>query len=91
MAVLGAAYQIEPHPRTAMDVVEALFRDPMAKPERLESPRPVPQHKRLCAVLPVAAAVAAALAPPRPAEAISPAGLKKLVGATPTTSTPGSC
>ena len=72
MAVLGAAYQIEPHPRTAMDVVEALFRDPMAKPERLESPRPVPQHKRLCAVLPVAAAVAAALAPPRPAEVISP-------------------
>jgi hypothetical protein len=71
MAVPGAAYQIEPHPRTAMDVVEALFGDPMAKPER-QSPRPVPQHKRGCAVLPVAAAVAAALAPPRPVEVIFP-------------------
>jgi hypothetical protein len=72
MAVLGAAYQIEPHPRTAAAVVEALFRDPMAKPEHPASPRPVPQHKRLCAVLPVAVAVAEALAPPRPVEVVFP-------------------
>jgi hypothetical protein len=30
MAVLGAAYQIEPHVRTPLAVVEALFRDPAA-------------------------------------------------------------
>ncbi len=34
--------------------------------------RPVPQQKRVCAVLPVAAAVAEALAPPRPAEVAFP-------------------
>jgi hypothetical protein len=72
MAVLGAAYQIEPHPRTAAAVVESLFRDPLAKPEPPASPRPVPQHQRLCAVLPVAAAVAEALAPPRPVEVVFP-------------------
>lgn len=76
MAVLGAAYQIEPHPRTAEAVVESLFRDPTApnpaRADRTAPPRPVPQHKRLCAVLPVAAAVAAALAPPRPADVIFP-------------------
>ena len=72
MAVLGAAYHIEPHSRTAEAVVESLFRDPTAPPARLEARRPVPQHKRVCAVLPVAAAVAAALAPPRPADVIFP-------------------
>jgi len=34
--------------------------------------RPVPREKRVCAVLPVAAAVAEALAPPRPVEVIFP-------------------
>ncbi len=72
MAVLGGAYQIEPHPRTAAAVVESLFRDPAAPAERPTPPRPVPQQKRLCAVLPVAAAVAEAVAAPRPAEVVFP-------------------
>jgi hypothetical protein len=72
MAVLGAAYHIEPSVRTPLAVVEALFRDPAVNPQRPSPRRPVPQHKRLCAVLPVAAAVAEALAPPRPVEAIFP-------------------
>jgi hypothetical protein len=76
MAVLGAAYHIEPHPRTAEAVVESLFRDPAAptpgRADRTAPRRPVPQHKRVCAVLPVAAAVAEALAPPRPADVIFP-------------------
>ena len=91
MAVLGAAYPIEPHVRTPVAVVEALFRDPTAPPARPEARRPVPQQKRVCAVLPVAAAVAvavaAALAPPRPADVVFP----WLAAATPTTSTPGWC
>ncbi|MBL8253101.1 MAG: ISKra4 family transposase [Candidatus Competibacter sp.] len=72
MAVLGAAYHIEPSVRTPLAVVEALFRDPAApaRANRTEPPRPVPQQKRLCAVLPVAGA--AALAPPRPAAVIFP-------------------
>ena len=76
MAVLGAAYHIEPHPRTAEAVVESLLRDPAAptpvRADRTAPRRPVPQQKRVCAVLPVAAAVAAALAPPRPADVIFP-------------------
>ncbi len=74
MAVLGAAYQIEPHVRTPVAVVEALFRDPAAPApaDRTGQRRPVPQQKRVCAVLPVAAAVAEALAPPRPVEVIFP-------------------
>ncbi|HPE73192.1 MAG TPA: ISKra4 family transposase [Candidatus Competibacter sp.] len=72
MAVLGAAYQIEPHPRTATAVVESLFRDPTAPTEPSATPRPAPRQKRLCAVLPVAAAVAAALAAPRPVEVVFP-------------------
>ena len=76
MAVLGAAYPIEPHVRTPLAVVEALFRDPAAptpgRADRTAPRRPVPQEKRVCAVLPVAAAVAEALAPPRPAEVVFP-------------------
>jgi len=72
MAVLGTAYQIAPHPRAAAAVVESLFRDPATRAERPAIPRPVPQHKRLCAVLPVAAAVAEALTPPRPAAVVFP-------------------
>lgn len=72
MAVLGAAYQIDPHPRTAAAVVESLFRDPQAPPVRPATPRPVPQQKRLCAVLPVAAAVVEAVAAPRPAAVVFP-------------------
>ena len=76
MAVLGAAYQIDPHVRTPLAVVEALFRDPAApapgRADRTVPRRPVPQEKRVCAVLPVAAAVTEALAPPRPVEVICP-------------------
>ena len=72
MAIVGGAYQIGPHPRTAAAVVESLFRDPRARPEHPLTPRPVPQQKRLCAVLPVAAAVAEALAAPRPTEVVFP-------------------
>ena len=72
MAVLGAAYHIEPHSRTAEAVVESLFRDPTVPSARPEARRPVPQQKRVCAVLPVAAAVAEALAPPRPVEVVFP-------------------
>ena len=72
MAVLGAAYHIEPHSRTAEAVVESLFREPTVPSARPEARRPVPQQKRVCAVLPVAAAVAEALAPPRPVEVVFP-------------------
>ena len=72
MAVLGAAYQIEPHVRTPLAVVESLFRDPTVPSARPEARRPVPQEKRVCAVLPVVAAVAEALAPPRPVEVVLP-------------------
>ena len=72
MAVLGAAYRIDPRVRTPLAVVESLFRDPTAPSARPEARRPVPQQKRLCAVLPVAAAGAEALAPPRPVEVIFP-------------------
>ena len=71
MAIVGGAYQIAPHPRTAAAVVESLFRDPTTPAERPTMPRPVPQQKRRCAVLPVAAAVAEALAP-RPAAVVFP-------------------
>jgi hypothetical protein len=72
MAVLGAAYQIEPHVRTPLAVIESLFRDPTVPSARPEAHRPVPHEKRVCAVLPVVAAVAEALAPPRPVEVIFP-------------------
>ena len=65
-AVLGAAYPIEPQSRTAEAVVEALFRDPTAPPARPKVRRPVPQQKRVCAVLPVAAAVAGGAGPAAP-------------------------
>jgi len=66
MAVLGAAYHIEPHSRTAAAVVESLFRDPATptpvRADRTGATPARPQQKRVCAVLPVAAAVAGALA-----------------------------
>ena len=60
MAVLGAAYPIDPHVRTPLAVVEALFRDPVAAPERNGPRRPVPRQKRVCAALPMAVATALA-------------------------------
>jgi hypothetical protein len=72
MAVPGAAYPIDLRVRTPLAVAEAPFRDPVAAPERNGPRRPVPRQKRVGAVSPVAAAVAAALAPPRPAEVVFP-------------------
>ena len=74
MAVLGAAYPIAPHVRTPLAVVEAPFRDPAAPApaDRTGPRRPVPHEQRGCAVLPVVAAVAEALAPPRPVEVVLP-------------------
>jgi hypothetical protein len=47
MAVLGAAYPIEPHVRTPVAVVEALFRDPAAAPaDRTGPDRACPSPKR---------------------------------------------
>jgi hypothetical protein len=55
MALLGAAYHIEPYVRTPEQVLEALFREPIAPPPTptpaTKSPRPVPQDKRLRAAL----------------------------------------
>jgi hypothetical protein len=50
MALVGAAYHIEPYVRTPEQVLEALFQEPIpgATPT---GPRPVPQHKRLRAAL----------------------------------------
>jgi hypothetical protein len=74
MAVPGAVDQIDPCPRAGGAVVESPFRDPAAPApaDRTAPPRPVPRHKRPCAVLPVATAVAAALAPPRPTAVVFP-------------------
>ena len=91
MAVLGAADPIEPHSRTAAAVVESLFRDPTVPSARPEARRPVPQAKRVCAVLPVAAAVAGALAPPRPADVIFPWLAEEARRRDPDHTTPGCC
>jgi hypothetical protein len=41
MAILGAAYSIEPNPRTPEEVLESLFRTPDGKrPEQTAKPRP---------------------------------------------------
>ena len=48
------------------------FAIPPPRDGRTVPRRPVPQEKRVCAVLPVAAAVTEALAPPRPVEVIFP-------------------
>ena len=84
--MLGTAYQIKPHARTPVAVVEALFRDP-AETRMAQPRRPVPQHKRVCAVLPVVAAVTEAPAPPRPAEVVFPGWPKKPAAAILTTNT----
>ena len=49
MAVVGAAYTIDPYVRTAEEVVDALFRAPAEK--RPASRRPEPCHKRVCTSL----------------------------------------
>ena len=91
MAVLGAAYQIEPHPRTAEAVVESLFRDPTV-------PRPDPKHAGPSPSRSECARCCRWLPPwPRPWPRRVPSrwcslGCRpKPVTATPTTSTPGCC
>jgi len=52
MALLGAAYHIEPYVRTPEQVLEALFREPTsAAVPNTEPARPLPQHKRRRAAL----------------------------------------
>ncbi len=46
MATLGCVYTVDPKHRTAEDVVEALFRERVAR-RRGESPEPVAKHKRV--------------------------------------------
>ncbi len=46
MATLGCVYTVDPKTRTAEDVIEALFREYVARPSG-ESPEPVAQHKRV--------------------------------------------
>jgi hypothetical protein len=48
MAAVGAVYTVDPHVRTAAEVVAALFRDP----GYVAPPRPQPCHKRVWASLP---------------------------------------
>lgn len=50
MAVVGAAYTIDPHVRTPEDVLESLFRKP-GEPRPAPAERPEPCHKRLWAGL----------------------------------------
>lgn len=52
MALIGASYSVDRHPRTPEDVVRSLFRKPApAKSAPDRPPRPLPQHKRLRASL----------------------------------------
>lgn len=48
MALVGATYTVDRFPRTAQEVVDALFRKPRRPPPR---DRPVPRHKRVRASL----------------------------------------
>lgn len=50
MAVVGAAYTVDPHVRTPEEVVESLFRKP-GEPRPAGATRPQPCHKRLWASL----------------------------------------
>lgn len=51
MSTVCSVYSVDPHDRTAEDVVAGLFREDKLDPE-LTPDRPVPQHKRLMAKLP---------------------------------------
>jgi len=48
MATLAAVYSVDPHVRTAEDVVAALFRDERPETDK-KKPRPRPCHKRMTA------------------------------------------
>jgi hypothetical protein len=49
MAIVGTAYSVDRHMRTAEQIVAALFRDPQPTPA---SPRPAPRNKHVWASLP---------------------------------------
>jgi len=49
VALLGAAYTVDRFPRTPVEVLKSLFRDPAQSPA--QPPRPQPQHKRIRASL----------------------------------------
>ena len=51
MAVVGAAYTIEPYPRTSDDIVEALFCEPNQTTDKKKQKRPSPKNKRVVAHL----------------------------------------
>ena len=51
MAVVGAAYTIEPYPRTPEDIVEALFCEPNQTMNKNKPKRPSPKNKRVVAHL----------------------------------------
>ena len=51
MATVASVYSVDPYPRTAEDVVEALFSDPKTDPKDQPSARPRPCHKRVRACL----------------------------------------
>ena len=51
MAVVGAAYTIEPYPRTPEDIVEALFCEPNQAMDKKKAKRPSPKTKRVVAHL----------------------------------------
>jgi len=54
MATLACVYSVDPHVRTADEVVAALFRDERPSPEQAAS-RPRPCHKRMTACFPTVA------------------------------------
>ena len=51
MAVVGAAYTIEPYSRTPEDIVEALFCEPNQAMDKKKAKRPSPKNKRVVAHL----------------------------------------
>lgn len=52
MALIGASYSVDPHPRTPEEVTDALFQRPGTKTSQADRPpRPLPRHKRLRASL----------------------------------------
>lgn len=51
MAVVGAAYTIDPYPRTADDILEALFCEPNQVTDKKKQKRPTPKNKRVVAYL----------------------------------------
>jgi hypothetical protein len=51
MAVVGAAYTIDPYPRTPSDIIDALFSEPNQEMDKKKPKRPSPKNKRVVAHL----------------------------------------